>query len=117
MQLPNNIQAKKIVTDTLQKAEAFLGVGLALVFLGIAGAFGYFYSENFLSLSKTPQTQAVPLSPDLENLRAKIGITFIATDGLKKNVQNLEDNTERIVGGVKGRSNPFNSYASSRPSR
>ncbi len=116
MQLPN-IASKKLVTDTLQKAEAFLGLGLAVLFIGLVLAFGYFYSINLLSLNQPVQKEPVALSPDLENLRSKIGITFDGTDGLKKNVQNLEDNTERIVGGIKGRSNPFNSYASPRPSR
>ncbi len=116
MQLPN-IANKKIVIETIQKAEAFLGLGLAVLFIGLISVYGYFYSTNLLTLNQSAQKQPVALSPDLENLRSKIGITFDGTDGLKKNVQNLEDNTERIVGGIKGRSNPFNSYASPRPSR
>ncbi len=116
MQLPN-IANQKIVTDTIQKAEAFLGIGLFVLFLILTSVCSYFYSTNLLSLGSAAQKQTVSLSPELELLKSKTGIIFEGTDGLKKNIGNLEDNTERIVGGVKGRSNPFNSYAAPRPTR
>lgn len=116
MQIPP-LNNKKIVTDAFKKAEAYQGIAIATLYIALACTFGYFYSINLLSLRDQPSPKAVPLSPEFETLKNKLSITFESTDGLKMNVANLKDTTERIVGGTKGRSNPFDSYASSRPSR
>lgn len=116
MEIPN-FANKKIIADSLQKLEAFLGILYVVVFLVLLGALTYFFSDNLLSLNKPAPARQVPLSPEFAVLKSKIGITFEGTESIKNNIEKLEDNTERIVGGVKGRSNPFDSYATPRPTR
>ncbi len=116
MEIPN-LANKKVISESLQKLEAFFGILYVALFLILLGVFTYFFSNHLLSLNKPVPAREVPLSPEFEVLRTKIGITFENTDSIKNNIEKLEDNTERIVGGVKGRTNPFDSYASTRSTR
>jgi hypothetical protein len=116
MEVPN-LKNNKIIAEVLQKLESFLGILYTVLFLAMLGSFAYFFSENLLSLDKPVPARQVPLSPEFAVLKSKTGIVFEGTESIKNNIEKLEDNTERIVGGVKGRANPFDSYAPTRPTR
>ena len=116
MEIPN-LTNKKVIAEGLQKLEAFFGILYVVLFLVLLGVFTYFFSDNLLSLNKPVAARQVPLSPEFTVLKSKVGIAFEGTEVIKKNIEKLEDNTERIVGGVKGRANPFDSYAPTRPTR
>ena len=115
-----DLKNKPMVSNVTKKVEAFQSIIYIVLVLITFSIYGYFFSANLLSLQAPAVAQPVPLSPDIEALKAQTGITFEGSDALKKNIDGLKDNTEQItqiIEGPKGRTNPFETYAPSRSSR
>lgn len=115
--LKNSIKNQPLVSSVGKKVEAFQGFLYATIVVIFFAGYAYFFSVNFFSLDEPAAAVPVPLAPEIEALKAQAGISFEGSDGLKKNIEGLKDNTEKIIGGPKGRTNPFDSYAPTRSSR
>ncbi len=115
-----DLKNKPIVSNVTKRFEAFQGVIYTFIVVIFFAVYGYFFSVNLLSLQEPAKAQSVPLSPEIEALKAQTGVTFDGSEILKKNIEGLKDNTEhitQIIEGPKGRTNPFETYAPSRSSR
>ena len=109
---------QKPQADILQKIEAFQTVIVFAVLFFAYAVGGYFFYAEWAGLKNAPKSFTVPLPQEIKNFEASAGtISFDGLDSVPKYVQNLKDNSITIVGGSKGRDNPFDSYATPRSSR
>jgi hypothetical protein len=111
----SDINNQKIVADVTQKLNAYQSlIGIVVIVIAF-GAYGYFFSQHYFELSKPATGKTVPMSADMQQLQSQLNLSFDGAESLRKNISSLKDFSEPVVGSVRGRTNPFDSYASPRP--
>lgn len=110
--------AIKQEVSILQKLEAFQNVIVFTALLTVYLVAGYFFYSNIANLKNAPVSFTVPLPQEIKTFESvSSSISFDGLDSLPKYIQNLKDSSITIVGGAKGRDNPFDTYATPRSSR
>lgn len=113
----SDIKNKQIVGNVTEKISTYQG----FIYLGVLviafAAYAYFFSVHYFELSAPISANPIPVSAEFQALQAKVGLSFDSAETLRKNINALKDFSEPVVGGAKGRPNPFDSYAAPRSTR